>query len=60
MIYITMTDGAYREWPPEDYTDYMVTSGLFVIINGNQWVGIYNLDMIKEIVVAIEEDKDEI
>ncbi len=54
-----MTDGAYREWPPEDYTDYMVTSGLFVIINGNQWVGIYNLDMIKEIVVAIEENKDE-
>ena len=54
-----MTDGAYREWAPEDYTDYMVNNNLFVIINGNQWVGIYNLNVIKEIVVAVEDKKNE-
>ncbi len=52
MIYITFADGAQREWPKEDYTDYMVNNGLFVILNKNQWVGIYNLEYIKEIMVV--------
>jgi len=52
MIYITFKDGAYREWEEEDYSDYMVNNGLFVIIDGNKWVGIYNLDCIKEIMIV--------
>ena len=51
MIYITFKDGAYREWEEKEYTDYLVTNNLYVIINGNKWVGIYNLDSIKEIVI---------
>ena len=52
MIYITMIDGSYREWGAEEYTDYMVNNNLFVIIKGSKWVGIYNLEQIKEIMVA--------
>lgn len=52
MIYITFKDGAYREWPEDDYTDYMVNNGLFVIINENKWVGIYNIDCLKEVIIA--------
>lgn len=52
MIYITMIDGSYREWGTEEYTDYMVNNNLFVIIKGSKWVGIYNLEQIKEIMVA--------
>ncbi len=54
MIQITMTDGSYREWPEDKYTDYMVNGGLFVVLQDSKWVGIYNLKMIKDI--EINED----
>jgi hypothetical protein len=39
-----MTNGAYDEWKPEQYTDYMYDRKCFIIIKGEQWVGIYNMD----------------
>lgn len=51
MIQITFIDGAYREWDEDQYTDYMVNKDLFVILKDSQWIGIYNLKTIKEIVV---------
>lgn len=51
-IEITFKDGGLRTWDSEDYTDYIFQKpNFFIIINGSQWVGIYNLDEIKEIIV---------
>ena len=51
-IEITFKDGNFRLWKSDNYTDYMyIKNNLFVVINGNQWVGIYNMDTIQEIIV---------
>ena len=55
MIQITMTSGVYDEWKPEQYTDYMYDGKCFIIIKGEQWVGIYNLDSVRKIVIDKQE-----
>ncbi len=51
-IEITFKDGNFRLWKSDSYTDYMyIKNNLFVVINGSQWVGIYNMDTIQEIIV---------
>lgn len=52
-IEIYFKDGNCRIWRNNKYTDYMYYKqpNIFVIINGSQWVGIYNLDEIKEIII---------
>ena len=50
MIQITMVGGNYICWEKEQYTDYMLYDGkVFVVIKGSKWVGIYNIDQVKEI-----------
>lgn len=49
MIQITMVGGNYIEWNKDQYTDYMYDGKVFVIINGSKWIGIYNIDQVKEI-----------
>lgn len=51
MIQITMNNGIYDEWKPEQFTDYMYDGKCFIIIKGGQWVGIYNMDSVRRIVV---------
>ncbi len=51
MIQITMMNGTYNEWNPEQYTDYMYDGRCFIIMRGVQWVGIYNIDAVRSIVV---------
>lgn len=51
MIQITMMNGIYDEWKPEQYTDYMYDGRCFIIMRGEQWVGIYNMDAVRRIVV---------
>ncbi len=51
MIQITMNSGIYDEWKPEQYTDYMYDGKCFIIIKGEQWVGIYNMDSVRRIVI---------
>jgi len=51
MIQITMSNGCYVEWKPEQYTDYMYDGKCFIIIRGEQWVGFYNMDSVRSIVV---------
>ena len=51
MIQITMMNGCFDEWKPEQYTDYMYDGKCFIIIKGDQLVGIYNMDSIRRIVV---------
>ena len=51
MIQITMSNGCYDEWKAEQYTDYMYDGKCFIIMRGEQWVGIYNMDSVRRIVV---------
>jgi len=51
MIQITMNNGCYDEWKSEQYTDYMYDGKCFIIIKGEQWVGIYNMGSVRRIVV---------
>lgn len=53
MIQITMTGGNRVYWEKEQYTDYMYDGKVFVIIKGGEWVGIYNIDQVKEIRVDV-------
>ena len=53
MIKITMANGSYIEWNKEQYTDYMYDGKVFVVIKGSQWVGIYNIDYVREIRVDV-------
>ena len=49
MIQITMANGRYICWDKEQYTDYMYDGKVFVIIKDSQWVGIYNINQVREI-----------
>ena len=51
MIQITQMNGPYNEWKPEQYTDYLYDGKCFIIMRGEQWVGIYNMDAIRRIVI---------
>lgn len=51
MIQITMMNGVYDEWKPEQFTDYMYDGKCFIIIKGEQWVGIYNIDAVRRITI---------
>lgn len=53
MIQITMTGGNRVCWEKEQYTDYMYDGKVFVVIKGAEWVGIYNIDQVKEIRVDV-------
>ena len=44
-----MANGSYIRWDKEQYTDYMYDGKVFVIIKDSQWVGIYNINQVREI-----------
>ena len=46
MIKITMRNSQEVVWEKEEYTDYMYDGKCFIIINGDKWVGIYNMDSV--------------
>ena len=47
LLQISLKRGEYITYQRDSYTDYMVQSGLFVVLNGDQWIGIYNMDSIE-------------
>lgn len=49
MITIVMTNGTPAFWNKDEYTDYMYDGKVFVVLNGSQRVGIYNIDYVREI-----------
>lgn len=56
MLTIVMVDGQVDAWEKDEYTDYCVQHGLFVVLNDKQWVGIYNISSIKKVVYGWEEE----
>lgn len=57
LLQISLKRGSLITYKSSSYTDYMVNGNLFVVLNGDQWIGIYNLDSI-EYVAYIKEDKN--
>lgn len=51
MIQITMANGCYDEWKPEQYTDCMYDGKCSIVMRGEQGVVIYNMDSVRKIVV---------
>lgn len=58
LLQISLKRGELINYKRKSFTDYMVRGDLFVVINGTQWIGIYNMDCV-EYVAYIPEDKVE-
>ena len=54
MIEITLTSGDVRQWGKDEYTEYDIKGRFFVVINNDQWVGMYALDQIVSVEVETE------
>lgn len=50
MLEITMSNGMSDKWYDDEYTTYEYQGDIFVIIDGDQWVGIYNMRDVSKIV----------
>lgn len=55
-ITIIMRNGHIYNWELPRFSDYMYTDKLFVVLDNEQWVGIYNINEVE----AIEIKKDRI
>ena len=51
MIEIIMKNGNIATWEKTEYTDYTYDGKCFIVINKDKWVGIYNMDCVRNIVV---------
>ena len=46
MLRIVFKNGEVISYGEDDYTDYSYDSKCFIVINGQQWIGIYNMDCV--------------
>lgn len=51
MIEIILANGDVRTWDTDEYSEYDVKGRFFVIISGEQWIGMYALDQIVSVEV---------
>jgi nitrous oxide reductase len=51
MIEIVFKNGDMAHYKPEQYTDYRYDGKYFIVIDGKQWIGFYNLDCVEYIEV---------
>ena len=56
MITILLSNGECVQWKAKEYTDYDIKGRFFVIIDDDQWVGMYALDQI--VFVEVEKEKE--
>lgn len=52
MIKITFKNGNVCTWGKPQYTDYKYDGKCFIVIQNEQWVGIYNIDSIISVTVT--------
>ena len=57
MLTVIMKDGNIREYYESDFTDYEWRKEVFIVINGTQWVGMFNWDSVKEVHFVEMEEK---
>lgn len=58
LLQISLKRGKLITYKRKSFTDYMVRGDLFVVINGTQRIGIYNMDCV-EYVAYIPEGRVE-
>ena len=49
MLRIVYKDGEVITYGEDDYTDYSYDSRCFIVIRGQRWIGIYNMDCVSTI-----------
>lgn len=49
MLIITYKDGEAITYDEDKYTDYSYDSRCFIVIRGQRWIGIYNMDCVSSI-----------
>ena len=49
MLIITYKDGEAITYDEDEYTDYSYDSRCFIVIRGQRWIGIYNMDCVSTI-----------
>lgn len=55
MLRIVLKDGNIREYKGKQFTDYEWKKEVFIVINGNQWIAMFNWDCVKEVLFLDEE-----
>ena len=50
-ITVTMKDGKFAEWKKGEWDDYTYDGKFFIVMKNEAWIGFYNLDEIRTIVV---------
>jgi hypothetical protein len=50
-ITITMKDDYYAAWEKDEWDDYNYDGKFFIVMKNKTWVGFYNLDCVKSIIV---------
>ena len=50
-ITVTMKDGKFAEWKKSEWDDYTYDGKFFIVIKNEAWIGFYNLDEIRTIVI---------
>lgn len=56
MLRIVLKDGSIREYHNNEFTDYQWQKEIFIVINVNQWIAIFNWDCVREVLYLDEEN----
>jgi len=57
-ITIDFKNGEVCHYSPSEYTDYQYDGKYFIVIKDKQWIGFYNLDVIRYIEIGTVEDAE--
>lgn len=57
-ITIDFKNGEICHYSPSEYTDYNYDGKYFIVIKDKQWIGFYNLDVIRYIEIGTVEDAE--
>ena len=57
-ITIDFKNGEICHYSPSEYTDYQYDGKYFIVIKDKQWIGFYNLDVIRYIEIGTIEDAE--
>lgn len=55
MLRVVLKDGSIREYHKNEFTDYDWRKDIFIVLNNNQWIAMFNWDCVKEVLFLDEE-----
>lgn len=56
MLRIILKDGGILEYKDDEYTDYNWKKEAFIVINGNQWIAMFNWECVKAVLYLGENN----